>query len=98
MEPMITKKEVQHIAKLARLGLLEKELGKFQKELSSILDFVKKLQGADTSKVEPVSHITGAKNVMRNDTGRKIDIERVKKILKEVPETKEGYVKVKAVF
>jgi aspartyl-tRNA(Asn)/glutamyl-tRNA(Gln) amidotransferase subunit C len=95
---MITQKEVEHIAKLARLGLSKKELGNFQKELSSILDFVKKLHGADTSKVEPVSHITGAKNVVRNDKSKKIDIERVKKILKEVPEVKEGYIKVKAVL
>lgn len=95
---MITKKEVQHIAKLARLGLLENELEKFQKELSSILDFVKKLQEADTSKVEPISHITGAKNVTRKDRARKNETEKVRKILDEAPELKEGYIKVKAVF
>ncbi len=95
---MITKKDVQHIAKLARLGLSEKELSKFQKEISLILDYVSQLQKVDISKVEPISHITGVKNIMRNDKSRKTDIERVKKILEEVPETKEGYVKVKTVF
>jgi len=41
---MITKEEVKHIAKLARLGLTEKEIGKYQKELSSILDYIEKLK------------------------------------------------------
>jgi len=47
---------VQHIAKLARLGLTEKEIGKFQKELSSILDYIEKLKEVDISKVQPTSH------------------------------------------
>jgi len=41
---MISKEEVKHIAKLARLGLTEKEVGKYQKELSSILDYIEKLK------------------------------------------------------
>lgn len=49
---MITKEEVQHIAKLARLGLTENEIEKFRKELSSILDYVEKLKEVDVSGVE----------------------------------------------
>jgi len=40
---MIAKDEVKHIARLANLSFSSKELEKFQKELSSILDFVSKL-------------------------------------------------------
>ena len=39
---MITKKEVEYIAKLARLGLSEAEKEKYSKELSGILDYMKK--------------------------------------------------------
>lgn len=94
----ITKKDVEHIAKLARLGISKKEIEKFQKEISLILDYVSQLQKVDTSKVEPIFHITGAKNMTRNDESRKIDIDRVKKILDAAPETKDGHIKVKAVF
>ncbi len=95
---MITKKDIEHIAKLARLGISMKDLEKFQKEISLILDYVSQLQKADTSKVEPIFHITGAKDITRKDESQKIEIDKVKKILDAAPETKDGYIKVKAVF
>jgi len=95
---MLTKKEVEHIAKLARLGLSEKEIEKFQGDLSSILDYVSQLQEADIEKIDPISNITGIKNVFRGDIAKKKDLETVKKILKEAPEVQDGYIKVKAVF
>ncbi len=95
---MLTKKEVEHIAKLARLGLSEKEIEVFQGELSSILDYISQLQEADISNIEPISNITGAKNVFRKDEAKKIEIESVKKIMDEVPDLQGGYIKVKAVF
>lgn len=95
---MLTKKEVEHIAKLARLGLSEKEIEKFQGDLSSILDYVSQLQEADIEKIEPILNITGAQNVLRKDVAKKNELETVKKILKEAPELQDGYIKVKAVF
>jgi aspartyl-tRNA(Asn)/glutamyl-tRNA(Gln) amidotransferase subunit C len=50
---MIKKKDVEHIAKLARLGLTEKEREKMQKELSSILDYIEKLGDEDKSSSSP---------------------------------------------
>jgi len=55
---MINKKEVNHIAKLARLGISEKEEKKFQKDLSSILDYFNCLQEVDVSGKEPTFHPT----------------------------------------
>jgi aspartyl-tRNA(Asn)/glutamyl-tRNA(Gln) amidotransferase subunit C len=52
---MISEEEVKHIAKLARLGLTQVEVKKMQKELSSILDYIKKLKKVDVSKIEPSS-------------------------------------------
>ena len=95
---MITKEQVEHIAKLARLGLTDKEKEKFQKELSAILDFVEKLEEIDTSKVEPMTGGTNLVNVIRKDEIKpKIKDQRVK-ILKNVPKREGDFIKVKAVF
>jgi len=89
---------VNHIAKLARLGLTNKEKTKFKKELSAILEFVEKLNQLNTEKVEPTAHVTGLKNVVREDKGRVKSKLETEKLLKLAPETKDGYVKVKAVL
>lgn len=94
---MLSKKEVQHIAKLARLGLTEKETKKFQKELSSILDYIEKLKEVDVSKAEPTSHTIKIEDVMREDESLKFKVES-SKLLELAPETKDCYLKVKSIF
>lgn len=95
---MLTKDEVKKIAGLARIGISDKEVEKYQKDLSAVLDYFKKLEELDTSRTEPIRHITGINNVTRED--RKEDPEKSgkEKILKNAPETKNGYIKVKTVF
>lgn len=100
----ISKEQVEHIAKLARIELAEEEKEKFTKELSSILDYVKKLTKADISKAKRIAQITGLDNVMREDEftptsrrGRqKIENrkQKVEKLLKEAPQRKGDYIKV----
>ena len=63
----IDRKEVQHIANLSRLSLTEEETELYSGQLSSILEYVEKLNEIDTEKVEPTSHIIEMKNVMRED-------------------------------
>jgi len=72
---MISKEEVKHIAKLARLGLTEKEIRKFQEGLSSILDYIEKLKEVDISKVEPTSHSIKVENIMRGDEPKEKKLE-----------------------
>jgi aspartyl-tRNA(Asn)/glutamyl-tRNA(Gln) amidotransferase subunit C len=96
---MISKEEVEHIAKLARLGLTEKEIERFQKELSAILNYIEKLKEVDISKVEPTSHSIEMENVMRGDIEKpKTKNQKSKKLLELAPETKEGYLKVKSIL
>ena len=95
---MITKKEVDHIAKLARLGLTEKEKEKFKKELSAILDYIRQLEELDISKVQPTSHSVWMENVMREDKTRSLNPEVRKKLVEAAPEKKKGYIKVKAIL
>lgn len=94
---MISKQEVKHIAKLARLGLTEKEIKKFQKELSSILDYFALLKEVDVSKTEPMSHSIKIKNIMRSDESLKFKV-KSSKLLKLAPEIKNGYLKVKSIL
>ncbi len=95
---MITKKEVQHVAKLARLNINSQEEEKFTKELSSILQYIEKLKEIDTSKVEPTSHPFDVKNVMREDIVQQPDIEVIQRMLKAAPAREKTYIKVKSVF
>lgn len=57
---MLSKEEVKHIAKLARLGLTEKEIEKYTKDLSNILEHFEKLKEVKVSGVEPMSHSVAA--------------------------------------
>jgi aspartyl-tRNA(Asn)/glutamyl-tRNA(Gln) amidotransferase subunit C len=95
---MLSKEKVKHIAKLARVSLTEREIGKYQKDLSSILGYVEKLKGVDVSKIEPTSHSTKVENVMRDDAQSKEQDAADNELLDLAPETKNGYLKVKKVF
>ena len=95
---MVTKTEVRHIAKLARLGLSEKEIEKFKKELSRILDYVEKLKQVDVSEIKEMSHSVLIENVQRQDLPKDEDLERRKKIMETVPEKKNGYLKTKSIL
>ena len=95
---MITKKQIEHAAKLARLGLTEKEKQKFKKELSAILDFVNQLNQVKADKVELTAQITGLENISRQDKARAKTKPEADKLLSLAPEIKDKYVKVKAVL
>jgi aspartyl-tRNA(Asn)/glutamyl-tRNA(Gln) amidotransferase subunit C len=95
---MITRKEVKHIAKLARLGLTEKEIEKFQKELSKILDYIEKLKEVDISEIEPTGHSIEINNVMREDEINQKIKTKSEKLLALAPERKNGYLKVKSIL
>lgn len=63
-------KQVEHIAGLARLWITDEEKETFVSQLSNILEYVEKLNGLDTSGVEPTSHVIELTNVMRDDAPR----------------------------
>ena len=66
----IIKDEIEHIALLARLSLSDEEKEMFGSQLSSILDYMEKLNELDTKNVEPTSHVLSLQNVMREDLPR----------------------------
>lgn len=98
---MLTEKDVQHIAELARIKLTEKEKEKFKKELSSILDYVKKLNELDTERVEPLYQTTGIVNALREDKHRKdfeMNEDLNKKLIGQAPHRQDRFIKVKNVL
>jgi len=66
----ITIKEVEHVARLARLELTEEEKERMRAQLDSILSYIDKLNELDTSVVEPTSHVLPMTNVFREDEVR----------------------------
>ena len=88
----ITKEQVEHVAKLARLAITEEEKSIFSEQLSSILTYVEQLNRLDTSKVEPTSHVISMQNVFRED--RVKDSLPREEVLAGGPETSEEFFRV----
>ncbi len=66
----ITRKEVEHVARLARLELTEEEKDRMTVQLDSILGYIDKLNKLDTSNVEPTTTVIPMVSVMREDEVR----------------------------
>lgn len=92
---MISKEEVEHIAKLARLELTAQEVGKMQKDLSAILDYVDLLKKAPKLEVE--AKTKGDLRATRKDEVTSVH-EQADKIIAGAPDKKDGYIKVKAIL
>jgi len=90
--------DINHIAKLARLGLSEEEKKKLEKELPSILKFVDKLNEVKADKIDPTTQVTGLENIVRKDKGRVKSKQETEKLLKLVPKSKDRHVKVRAIL
>jgi aspartyl-tRNA(Asn)/glutamyl-tRNA(Gln) amidotransferase subunit C len=92
----ITGKDVEHIARLARLKFSEADQERFASQLAKIVEYVEKLNELNTEGVEPTAHAIPLKNVTRADELRpSIDRET---ILKLAPKAGDGFVKVPKVI
>jgi aspartyl-tRNA(Asn)/glutamyl-tRNA(Gln) amidotransferase subunit C len=65
--PRITRAEVLHVAKLARLSLSDDEVERLTGELEAILDHAARIEALDTEGVAPTSHPIPIANVWRED-------------------------------
>ncbi|MEZ4529235.1 MAG: Asp-tRNA(Asn)/Glu-tRNA(Gln) amidotransferase subunit GatC [Desulfobacterales bacterium] len=63
----ITREEVLHVAKLARLNMEESSVDKFSSQIGTILEYVDKLREVDTEGVKPTSHAIFLNNAFRED-------------------------------
>jgi aspartyl-tRNA(Asn)/glutamyl-tRNA(Gln) amidotransferase subunit C len=63
----ITKKDIQHIAELARLNLATEEIEAFTHQFGNILSYMEILNKVDTDNVSPMSHPSQTINAFRDD-------------------------------
>jgi aspartyl-tRNA(Asn)/glutamyl-tRNA(Gln) amidotransferase subunit C len=95
---MLKKEDIIHIAQLARIGLNENEIEKYQREISLILDYFKKLEKADTNNVKPIGHIAGVSGVVREDAVIECAQEIKMEIINSFPDSRDNQVKVRSIL
>ena len=88
----ITRDEVLHVARLARLALTDEEVERLGAQLSAILEAVGKVSELDLSDVEPTSHPLELVNVWAEDEPR--PSLPVDEALANAPEREGGYFRV----
>jgi aspartyl-tRNA(Asn)/glutamyl-tRNA(Gln) amidotransferase subunit C len=67
---MLSRDQVLHVARLARLELSEEEVERMAAELAKVLDYVELIGTLDLDGVEPTSHVVAVENVLREDEPR----------------------------
>lgn len=88
----LSEKDVQYVAKLARLEVTDQETAKYTQQLANILQYVEQLNKLDTSNVEPLTHPLDVKNVFRKDE-LKPSLTQTE-VLSNGPEVQSGHFKV----
>jgi len=89
---LITIKEVEHVAKLARLDLGEEEKVQFLEQLNKIIGYFNQLNEVKTDGIEPMAHSIPIVNVMREDAA--CDANLRDEILSNAPLEENGYFRV----
>ncbi len=92
----LSREEVLHIARLARLGVTDAEVDKMQEQLSNILDNFEVLAGVDTENVPPTAQSIDLLSVMRED--KVTPSLPVADILANAPRQESEFFKVNAVL
>jgi aspartyl-tRNA(Asn)/glutamyl-tRNA(Gln) amidotransferase subunit C len=88
----LTKEQVLHVARLARLALSDEEVAKFGAQLSGILEHAERVMALAAEDVPPTSHAIPMTNVFREDeVGECLPQE---KALSTAPEAEQGRFKV----
>ena len=67
MPQRISKDEVAHVARLARLSLTDAELEEFTGQLGAVLEHARDVESLDTAGVAPTAHPLPVRNVFRDD-------------------------------
>ena len=95
---MIDKKQVEHVAQLARIELDSKEVKKYQAQLDKILDYIEKLQEVKTDGINTADGGTrDLENIWREDR-RQSTINNQQQLIEMSPEVEKNQIKVKPIF
>jgi aspartyl-tRNA(Asn)/glutamyl-tRNA(Gln) amidotransferase subunit C len=92
----LTREDVAHVARLARLELTDEELDLFTPQLAAILDHAADVEALDLADVPPTSHPYPLANIMRPDVARVAGIRDA--VLAEAPAAEDGMFRVPPVL
>ena len=96
MPTKITRSEVEHVARLARLALPEDELEALTGQMDAILGYVEKLNELDTTDIVPTAHAVPMENAFREDAVK--ESLGTEKALRNAPQSKGGCFRVPRVI
>jgi aspartyl-tRNA(Asn)/glutamyl-tRNA(Gln) amidotransferase subunit C len=88
----LMRSQVEHVARLARLGLSEAEKDALTTQLSRILEHVESMERLNTADVPPTYHAVALQNVLREDKPHQ-SLDR-EKVLRQAPDAEAGCFKV----
>ena len=88
----ITREEVLHVARLARLALSDADADRLREQLGDLLEYMKQLDGLDTSGVVPTSHAVEMGTPFREDTV--LPFGDPEAILSNAPDREDGFFRV----
>lgn len=88
MASTLSREDVAHVARLARLTLSEDELDLFTEQLGGILEHANDMSSLDLSELAPTAHPFGLVNVFRDDVV-KPSLQR-EVVLEEAPDARDG--------
>jgi aspartyl-tRNA(Asn)/glutamyl-tRNA(Gln) amidotransferase subunit C len=95
-KPKISREEVLHVARLARIGVSDEDVEKFTRQLSNILENFTALQQLDTENVPPTSQSIPLVNVMKPDEVRQSLPQD--DVLKNAPNREGEFFRIRAVM
>jgi aspartyl-tRNA(Asn)/glutamyl-tRNA(Gln) amidotransferase subunit C len=88
----ITREEVLHVARLARLALSDVETDRLRDQLGNLLDYIRQLDTLDTRDVVPTSHAVELGTPFRDDTVHPFGDKEA--ILSNAPDRHEDFFRV----
>lgn len=94
----LTKKDVEHVARLAKLNLTPSEVDTYLKQLAEVVSYVGELKGVNTDSSEPTSQTTGLENISRPDEQKSEQTLTQERALSGTDKTHNGFFKVEAIL
>jgi aspartyl-tRNA(Asn)/glutamyl-tRNA(Gln) amidotransferase subunit C len=92
----LTDEQVQHVARLARLGLSDAERERLRDQLATILEHIDQLRELDLATIPPTAQVIPLEPVLRDDeVTPSLTVEQV---LANAPRSENGFIKVRAVL
>jgi aspartyl-tRNA(Asn)/glutamyl-tRNA(Gln) amidotransferase subunit C len=93
----LSREQVQHIARLARVGLSDDDIAKFSEQLSDILDYFERLRQVETEGVPPTAHTLPLHNVWREGDQPEPPLHK-EEVLANAPVRDGDYFRVKVIL